>query len=418
VIARTYFKNKRGEPYELTEGQCDIFILIVKQGIHWAWLSAPTRYGKSEVAALALLYLAVFEHLKIPVVAGSQDKAKKIMEYILAHVPDHPELYSGLLNLKNIADAEKLKVSASKDGLRWATGGWIYVTSVNSKQRSAGGEGVVGEGGDVVYLEEAGLIREKEQFSKIVRMPEGTWRKLIMAGNAVEGSVFEDGFNNPLYTKTHVDLKQAVKEGRYTEVELEEKKAQTTKRDWKRYYLVEFPEASEFAYFKPKRYEILPIITEYYGAVDLALGQSKNGSLVGITVIGKDSKGQFYEIESIGETLTPDETIRRIFNLPYTFKRFGVEAVQFQKYFLQIIDEKSKELGKYIPFEGITQTKKKEERIESLEPAVNTGQLLLRGEGILWEHMAEYPTGNLDVLDSLEMSARVSGLIQTSYVGF
>ncbi|MEX2602786.1 MAG: LAGLIDADG family homing endonuclease, partial [Gracilimonas sp.] len=111
----------------------------------------PTH--NTEILALALLYLAVFENLKIPIVAGSEDKARKIMEYILQHIPDHPELHAGLLNMKGLDDADKLKVSASKDTLRWATGGWIYVTSINSRQKAAEGEGVVGEGGDVVVLE-------------------------------------------------------------------------------------------------------------------------------------------------------------------------------------------------------------------------------------------------------------------------
>ena len=368
--------------------------------------------------ALAVIYLAVFENLKIPIVAGSEDKARKIMEYILQHLPDHPELYKGLINLTGIKDIEKLKVSASKDTLRWANGGWIYITSVDSRSTIREGEGVVGEGGDVVVLEEAGLIKNKEQFSKIVRMPEGEWRKLIMSGNCVEKSVFEDAYKTPMYEKVKVELKTAVQEGRYTEQELAEKKTQTTTRDWKRYYLVEFPEGSEFAYFKPKKYEILPEMKEIYGAVDLALGESKKGCLTGITVIGKDDKGRVYELENIGEIMKPDETIQRIFNLQYKFTRFGIEAVQFQRYFLQNIESKSMELGKYIPFEGIEQRTKKEERIESLEPLINTGQILFSGKGILWEHFSEYPNCKLDVLDSLEMSCRLAGLTGKTKVSF
>lgn len=416
----TYFKDKKGNPYKLTDGQCDIFASVVNKNKKWIWISAPTRYGKTEVLALAILYLATILNLKIPIVAGSEDKARKIMEYILQHIPDHPELFAGLLNMKGLEDADRLKVSASKDTLRWATGGWVYVTSINSRQKSAEGEGVVGEGGDVVILEEAGLIKEKDQFSKIVRMAEGEWRKLVMIGNCVEKSIFENAYNNDLYIKVKIGLDQALEEGRFSQEELDEKKPQTTKKDWKRYYLVEFPERNEFTYFKPKKYEYLSNDLEYYGSVDLALGESNNGSLVGITVLGKDKKtGQIYEIESIGEHLKPDETIRKIFNLPYTFKRFGVESVQFQRYFLKIINEKSKEEGKYIPFEGINQQRKKEERIESLEPFVNTGQILFRGDGILWDHFQDYPDCPFDVLDSLEMTTRLMGLTgQSKFVGF
>ena len=411
VIIETYFKDKNNEPYKITDGQCDIFAAITKKGIHYVWISAPTRYGKTEVTALALIYLAVFEKLKIPVVAGSAEKAKKIMEYILQHLPDHPELYQGLLNVKGLTEVHKLKISASKDTLRWSSGGWIYITSVDSRRISGEGEGVVGEGGDLVILEEAGLIKEKNQFSKIVRMTEGDWRKLVMIGNCVEKSVFEDAWNNDLYTKVRIDLDQAKKEGRFTEQELKDKKSQTTKKDWKRYYEVIFPDASEFAYFKPSMYEVLPNDLEYWGSLDPALGESKKGSLTGINVLGKDKKtGQIYQVLSIGKILTPDESIREIFNLPFIFHRFGVESVLFQKYFLKVIDDRSKAEGKHIPFVGIEQSKKKEERIESLEPFINTKQILFKGNDIIWEHMESYPDCPLDVLDSLEICARLMGL--------
>src|SRR3990167_5880745 len=378
-LVKTYFKDRVGKPFNLTDGQCDIFAAVVNQDLTWVWTSAPTRYGKSEVLALALIYLAVFIKLKIPVVACSSEKARKIMDYVLQHLPDHPDLYKGLLNIKGVKEVEKLKVSASKDALRWVQGGWIYITSIDSRSIVKEGEGVVGEGGDVVVL--------------------------------------EDAFKNPLYVKVRIGLNQALKEGRYTQQELNDKKSQTTTKDWKRYYEVEFPEGSQFNYFKPKVYGVLPPIKEYYGAVDLALGETGKGSLVGINVIGKDEKGQFYQIESIGEHMTPNDTMTAIFNLQYKFNRFGIEAVQFQKYFLTQIEEKSKEIGRYIPFEGIQQNRQNVERIESLEPTINTGQILFRGNDILWEHMSDYPSCPLDVLDSLEMATRIAGLT-SGRVGF
>jgi hypothetical protein len=83
-----------------------------------------------------------------------------------------------------------------------------------------------------------------------------------------------------------------------------------------------------------------------------------------------------------------------------------------------VIDQKSKAEGKNIPFEGVNQKRKKEERIESLEPPVNTGQILFSGRGIIWEHFQDYPECELDVLDSLEMSARIAGLTREQFIGF
>lgn len=416
-LVKTYFKDPKGDPFILTDSQCEIFKSVVDRRIKWLWLSAPTRYGKTESLAIAIIYLAVFEKIKIPIVAGSKEKANKIMEYVVQHIADHPELSKGLINVKG-ADIEKLKVRVSKDVLRWSDGGWIFITSVDSRSISKEGEGVVGEGGDVVILEEAGLIKEDNQFSKIVRMPESDngWGKLVMSGNCIENSVFEKAYNNDLYHKVRVDLDTAIKEGRYTKEELEDKKTQTTTKDWKRYYLVKFPEANEFTYFKPEKYEYLPKNLEYYGSIDPSLGEQKKSSKIGMVVLGKNEEGQIFEVDSIIDHITPDEAIRKIFNFPYKFERFVFEAVQFQKYFMEVTDKKSKKQGLYIPFEGITQSRNKTERIESLEPHINNGHILFKGDNQLWEDMQDYPeTEFLDGLDALEMAWRTIQEAKTEF---
>lgn len=424
LIIQSYFKDKRGNPFPATDSQCEEFAAIVDKNIKWLWISAPTRFGKSEILSMALLYCASFLNLKVPIVGGSIDKANKIMEYILAHVADHPIFYQGLINL-DLSQVEKLKVTISKDTLRWSDGGWIFVTSVDSRQISKEGEGVVGEGGDIVVLEEAGLIKSKDQFSKIVRMPEEDrgWGKLIQNGNCIEGSVFEDAYKNPLYIKVHIGLEDAIREGRYTRERLAHVQPQMTTKDWKRYYLVQFPEKGEFAYFRPKSYDVLPRDLKYYGAIDPALGSVEKaekskieaGSKIGIAVLGVDKEYQKYEIEVIAEHMTPDEAIRKIFNMPYKFERFAFEAIQFQKYFMKETKIKSKELGLNIPFEGMQQAKNKIERIESMEPAINTGQILFKGEGQIWDDMMDYPKVDfLDGLDVLEMAHRISEIKKPS----
>ena len=394
-----------------------MFLKFTDPHYRWLWISAPTRYGKTEVLAIAIIYVCVFYDLKVPIVGGSESKAEKIMEYIVQHLGDHPDLYDGLLNVKDVKDVDRLKVTVSKKALRWRTGGWVYITSVESRSIKKEGEGVVGEGGDIVVLEEAGLIRNEEQFSKIVRMPEedAGWGKLAMSGNCIEKSVFETAFNNKLYHKVRIPLEQAIAEGRFTPEYLEEKKGQTTSKDWKRYYLVAFPLANEFTYFKPKKFDILPRELWYYGAIDPSLGDEgkkikKKGSKIGIVVLGFDPKtGQRYEVDSIVEHLGPDEAINKVFNMPYTFKRFAFESAAFQKYFLKVTKERSLKLGINIPFEGVTQSRNKNERIESMEPYINTEQVLFKGDNQLWDDMGEYPkTDFLDGLDALEMAYRIS----------
>lgn len=417
LIISTYFKNNHGEPFEPTDGQCEIFGAVVNKNLKYVWISAPTRYGKTEIMALAYIYLAVFHNLKIPVVGGSQDKANKIMEYIVQHLSDHPDLSRGLINV-DISSIEKLKVSVSKTTLRWADGGWIFVTSVDVRNISKEGEGVVGEGGDVIGVEEAGLIRREEQFSKVVRMTEEDrdWGKMVMSGNCVENSVFEKAFNNPLFHKVRIDLDQAIAEGRFTRKSLDIKKTMTTSKDWLRYYEVLFPKFSDYAFFKPKRYEYLPTGLKYFGAIDPALGESKKGSKTAIIVIGVDQDRTRYEIDSIIKKLTPEESIREILNLPYEFTRFGFEDVMFQRYLKDMVKKIAQQQGKSINPTGIKQAKKKEERIESIEPLINTGGIMFKGDNQLWKDMQSYPeTEYLDGLDALEMVIRISDIKKPSF---
>jgi predicted phage terminase large subunit-like protein len=386
---------------------------VLNKRERFVWISAPTRYGKSETLAIAAILLAVLYHLKVPIVAGSKAKAEKIMEYVIAHLGDHPDISDGLLNLNNMTNVDKLKVQASQQALKWKTGGWIYVTSIDSKSIQSEGEGVVGEGGDVILLEEAGLIKRKEQYSKVVRMIEtdSGWGKIVMSGNCKEKSIFEDAWNDELFTKVRISLKQAIKEGRIDTTLLAQKKTQTTTKDWKRYYLVRFPKSNEFTYFKPKKYDILPPIKDLkiFAALDPALGENKKGSLIGNVILGQHvTTGQIYEVDSNGFDIGIDLVINRVLSSPYKFQRYGVEAIQFQKYLLNTIEAKSKEKELYIPFEAIQQSQSKETRIESLEPFINTGQILFKGDNELWNEMQDYPDcEKFDVLDTLEMALRL-----------
>lgn len=417
------FKFKDGTPFNPTDGQCEIFASIIDPEEKWIWTSAPTRYGKSEIISLAVLYLAAFHHLKIPIVGGSYDKAQKIMDYIVQHVADDSRIYEKLINIQGVDAVEKLKVSVAKTRLRWSDGGWIFVTSIDSRSYSKEGEGVVGEGGDVVILEESGLIKNNDLVSKVIRMPERDrgWGKLVQSGNCIENSIFQKAYESDLYIKIKISLDQAKIERNWKDEELNEKKSQMTVRDWKRYFLVEFPSVNEFTYFKPQKYDLLPYgEIRYYGAVDFAMGETDKGCYTAIEILGKESSGQVYEIESIIDKVGPDEAMNRILNLPYKFVRFGVEGTLFQEYLYKVLSQKSRELGSYIPFTAIDQKKNKKERIESMEPYINTGQILFKGSGELWNEMQTYPDAEyVDGLDALEMCWRMisqasSGIMQSA----
>lgn len=393
----------------MNDGQCDLFYAITNKNIKYTWLSAPTRYGKSETAAIALIYLARFFNIKIVIVGATDDKANKIMEYVVEHIADHPDLGIGLLNT-DIDKLEKLKVQSSKKALRWSSGGWIFITSIDAKSKSAGGEKAIGDGADVVYIEESPLIKTKEQLSKIIRMTEFDrgWGKLIQAGNMIEGNHFEEAFYDPRYYKVYIPLAQAMYEKGWTYDFINDKVEQSTTKDKKRMYFMLFPKKGEKAFFAAKKYGLLPEIEQYYGAMDPALGKTTSSSNTAIVVVGVDKNGYIYEVESFVDKIKPDDAMDIILNLPYTFTRFAIEAIQFQDFLKDQLTAKANIARKYIPFEGLQQRRAKEQRIESLEPQLKTGLIKLKGNNTLWDEAIDYPDSDtLDGLDALEMCYRL-----------
>ena len=390
-----------------------MFDAVLDPNLKYVWISAPTRYGKSEIIAMACVFLASVFHLKIIIIGLTEKKAKKIMQYVLEHIGDNRIFYEYLINREVIEDAKKLQVMARKTELKWATGGSITIMGT----RSTGGDvlaGLSGEGADVVVVEEAGLIKkdDEEIQDMILRMlePYKGYGKLVLVGNLIENSWFQKAYEDKEFYKIFITLEKAKEDiPEWTDEWLAKQKRKMSTLMWKRMYAMEWVSGSEFGFFKPQRYDLLPPIDklEIYGAVDLALGTGK--SFVGIVILGRHKEsGQVFEVESIVEKMTPDEAMNEILNLPYPFVRFGVEKVQFQEYFKQVIERKSKQMGKYIPFVGIKQSKNKQERIESLEPIVNTGQILFKGNNELWQEMKSYPDSeHVDGLDALEMAWRL-----------
>lgn len=406
-LSRLFRLNE--EPFEIAKGQLDILRLILSRKKQRVYISTTTQYGKSLVVSIGAILLASVLKKKVLIIAPKRDQSRIIMRYVLEHVLDSELFYSGLLDVDSI---EKLKTERSKDRLAWSHGGEIMIASAESHRTSLAGMGLLGFGADVVILDESAGITDKA-FEYVLRMlGRHADTKLIEISNPHSRNHFYKAFCDPEYHKIEIDYKQAIAEGRLTQKFIDEMRSKMTSRMFKIMYEVKFPEENEFTYFKPIKYETVPEANElkYFGACDPALGLSgKEGSLVGIVVIAKDTKGNIYEILNEGERYTPDQTMERIMQLPYRFDRFGVEAIQFQKYFLQEMQKRSISSGKYIPFVAIEQQRKKEERIESLEPFINTGQIKFSGKGELWDEMQNYPESDkLDVLDTLEMAWRLA----------
>lgn len=157
----------------------------------------------------------------------------------------------------------------------------------------------------------------------------------------------------------------------------------------------------------------------FFGSNDPSLGKNKNADTSSIFALAKDtSTGYIYVIiadiakrkpdQIIEDALDASRRLKRDFKRPYY--KFGVETVQFQYYFAEIMRQKAAAVGEYLPIEEINSIQNKEARIQSLQPFVKNGYIKFsRRHKALLKQMMEYPMGrNDDAPDGLQMAVKLA----------
>ncbi len=96
------------------------------------------------------------------------------------------------------------------------------------------------------------------------------------------------------------------------------------------------------------------------------------------------------------------------------FYKFGVETVQFQYFFKEVMAALSAELGEYLPIEEMQTSVNKQLRIESLQPVIKNKYLkFCRDHKTLLKQLEEYPMGkNDDGPDCLQMAVQLAQTVK------
>lgn len=157
----------------------------------------------------------------------------------------------------------------------------------------------------------------------------------------------------------------------------------------------------------------------FIGANDPSLGKNKKSDTSSIFALAKDTiTGYIYVViadiakrkpdQIIEDALEASRRLKRDFKRPYY--KFGVEAVQFQYYFAEIMRQRAAEAGEYLPIEEINSTQNKDARIQSLQPFVKNGYIKFsKKHKTLLKQMIEYPMGkNDDAPDGLQMAVKLA----------
>jgi hypothetical protein len=227
ALVKSLYKNEKGEPFLLTEKQEEIFDCIFKKKHPRVHIIASTRYGKSEVVALAILTRIITFPERWLVVAPSEKQASIIMQKIITHIFDN-DFVRDKVDLRGEESLERLRRERSKDRItfRHSSGrvGEVAILSADSRNQQRAGDALMGHGEENVVLDESCLI-ENQLYSKIKRLVVGHGGGyLIEIGNPWHNLPchFNRTLFYPEYHKIFIDYKIGLKEGRYTETEIEE----------------------------------------------------------------------------------------------------------------------------------------------------------------------------------------------------
>lgn len=139
----------------------------------------------------------------------------------------------------------------------------------------------------------------------------------------------------------------------------------------------------------------------YYGAVDPSLGKkNKARDPSAILVGGYDrQKGLLHVVEASIKRRIPNLIIEDVvrFQREYNCLVWACEAVQFQEFLRTRIIEVGKQRGIAVPTRAIIPNTDKDLRIESLEPYVSNGEILLHAsQTILYDQLRHWPEADHD----------------------
>jgi predicted phage terminase large subunit-like protein len=154
---------------------------------------------------------------------------------------------------------------------------------------------------------------------------------------------------------------------------------------------------------------------DFYCACDPSMGNDHNrGDYTAIVILARERKGgRLYHVLSDISRVKPHDAIELIlaFYQRFRFLRFGIEANNFQIIMAQELQRRCRERGIYFSIVEIKNLGNKVTRIQSLQPLMKSGTLVLNKMNTLFNNELKYfPKWKYDDgLDALEMAVRIAG---------
>lgn len=154
---------------------------------------------------------------------------------------------------------------------------------------------------------------------------------------------------------------------------------------------------------------------ELYGFWDIAIGKNQRSDYNAIVIVGRDRYNQTLSVVDCWASKVPmHEAKRQVMKMIRHWKPrvFGIETIQAQYEMYRQVRQECMEEGLFSTrIMAINPKGKKEERIESLEPLVESGFLRFnRGHRLLLEQMEMFPGADHDdCVDALASAVNLAG---------
>ena len=289
-LVRSRYKNYKGEPFELSSGQAEIFETIATRKHPRTHTLSYTQYGKSDTVAMAVLTRITTFPEKWAIVAPSNKKARIIMSYIIDHTFDN-EYTMSLFEVEKGESLDRIRRERSKERMTYRLPNGdiseVFTLSSEGKRTKDLLDALMGFGAPNVIIDESSLI-DDIQYVGILRMLGGHIDNFLFEiGNAMRRNHFYKASFDPKYHHINIDCEQGIREGRISREFIEEMR---TKPMFDMLYMNKFPKADAIddagysvligdEFLQSRIRESVPIFGDLRWACDVA-GEGSNYSVI------------------------------------------------------------------------------------------------------------------------------------------
>ncbi len=226
-LVASRYKNYYGKPFDLSDGQAEIFSVIASRTYPRTDCRTFTQFGKSDTVSMAVLTRITTFPEKWAIVAPSNKKAAIIMSYIIGHVFDN-EYTQAMFEVSKDESIDRIRRERSKTRLTFkhpdGSIGEVFTISSEGKRTKDLLDALMGFGSPNVIIDESSLIDDIQHVG-ILRMLGGHPDNFLFEiGNAMRRNHFHKASLDPKYHHINIDCYQGLEEGRITQTFIDEMK--------------------------------------------------------------------------------------------------------------------------------------------------------------------------------------------------